>query len=312
MSLLERVYFLHQQLTENRFPNSRTLMEEFEISQPTARRDFAYLRDRLLAPIEFDQRKNGFYYTEEDFNLPFENSPRIIFLLGMLNRLAEETGLSDLPEIRQLEGRLSTMVGQDYTHITNSIHCEWVEVEYPDAKIFDTIIEAIVKKRQLDISYRSPAKESTTRTIEPLKLINYQGRWYLSAWCMLRNGHRTFHVARIITAGLSAVTGHENERNVEEHDLGRSFGIFKGPPRYTAKINFTGTAAELVKNQSWHKDQQMSEEETGVVLQIPVHDDREILMKVLQYGSQAEVLSPPLLRERLHRELIEVKKRYES
>ena len=47
MSLLERVYFLHQQLTENRYPNSRTLMEEFEISQPTARRDFAYLRDRL-------------------------------------------------------------------------------------------------------------------------------------------------------------------------------------------------------------------------------------------------------------------------
>ena len=108
MSLLERVYFLHQQLTENRYPNSRTLIEEFEISLPTARRDFAYLRDRLLAPIEFDQQKNGFYYTENEFSLPFENSPRIVFLLGMLNRLAEETGLSDLPEIKQLEKRLSS------------------------------------------------------------------------------------------------------------------------------------------------------------------------------------------------------------
>ena len=88
MSLLERVYFLHQQLSENRYPNSRTLMEEFEVSLPTARRDFAYLRDRLLAPIEFDQQKNGFYYTQDEFSLPFENSPRIIFLLGMLGRLA--------------------------------------------------------------------------------------------------------------------------------------------------------------------------------------------------------------------------------
>ncbi len=197
MSLLERIYFLHQQLTENRYPNSKTLMAEFEISLPTARRDFAYLRDRLLAPIEFDQKKNGFHYTEDDFNLPFENSPRILFLLGMLNRLAKETGLADLPEIKQLEKRLSAMVGRDYTHITDSIHCEWVEVEHPNPAIFDTIIEAIVKKRQLRITYRSPAKENTERSVEPLKLINYQGRWYLSAWCLLREGHRTFHVARI-------------------------------------------------------------------------------------------------------------------
>ena len=105
MSLLERVYFLHNQISQNRYPNSRTLMEEFEISLPTARRDFAYLRDRLLAPIEFDQKKNGFYYTEDTFSLPFENSPRIVFLLGMLGRLAEETGLRDLPEMKQLEKR---------------------------------------------------------------------------------------------------------------------------------------------------------------------------------------------------------------
>ncbi len=50
MSLLERIYFLHAELSANRYPNSKTLIEAFEISQPTARRDFAYLRDRLLAP----------------------------------------------------------------------------------------------------------------------------------------------------------------------------------------------------------------------------------------------------------------------
>ena len=113
MSLLERIYFLHAELSANRYPNSKTLIEEFEISQPTARRDFAYLRDRLLAPLAFDHQQNGFYYTQDDFNLPFENSPRIVFLLGMLSRLAEETGLSQLPEIRQLEKRLASMVGQE-------------------------------------------------------------------------------------------------------------------------------------------------------------------------------------------------------
>lgn len=308
MSLLERVYFLHQQLTENKYPNSKTLMEEFEISVPTARRDFAYLRDRLLAPIEFDQKKNGFYYTENEFNLPFENSPRIVFLLGMLNRLAVETGLADLPEVRQLEKRLSAMVGQDYGHITDSIHCEWVEVEYPDPQIFDTIIEAIVKKRQLTISYRSPAKESTSRTVEPLKLINYQGRWYLSAWCLLRDGHRTFHVARIISAD---VTKHPlAEPDLADQELDRSFGIFKGPPRYTAEILFTGTAAELVKHQVWHKDQEIEEIIDGIILSLPVHDDREVMMKILQYGAQAKVLRPEHLWKKTAQEVASMMRYY--
>jgi len=279
-------------------------MEEFEISQPTARRDFAYLRDRLLAPIEFDQQKNGFYYTEDNFNLPFENSPRIIFLLGMLGRLAEETGLRDLPEIKQLEMRLSSMVGQEYAHLSDSIHCEWVEVEYPDPGIFDTIIEAIVKKRQLAISYRTPSKDSTTRTVEPLKVINYQGRWYLSAWCLLRGGHRTFHVARIISAELNESS--PSTHDLTDSELDRSFGIFKGPPRYTAEILFTGTAAELVKHQVWHKDQEILEEVNGTILKIPVHDDREIMMKILQYGDQAKVISPDKLASKIHAEVLKI------
>ena len=136
MSLLERIYFFHDELTRNRFPNSRTIMQEFEISLPTARRDIAYLRDRLLAPLEFDSGKNGFYYSDDSFNLPFENSPRIVFLLGILNRLAEETGLSGLPEIQQLEKKLISMIPQGNSLITDNIQCEWIEVEYPDPSCF--------------------------------------------------------------------------------------------------------------------------------------------------------------------------------
>jgi predicted DNA-binding transcriptional regulator YafY len=66
---------------------------EFEVSVATAKRDINYLRDRLLAPLFWDSRLNGYYYGEEGFSLPFENSPRIVFLLAMLNKLAEEAGL---------------------------------------------------------------------------------------------------------------------------------------------------------------------------------------------------------------------------
>ncbi len=308
MSLLERVYYFHGELSRSRYPNARSLMREFEISLPTARRDIAYLRDRLLAPLAYDAKKNGFFYTENDFSLPFENSPRIIFLLGMLNRLAEETGLSDLPEIRQLEKRISGVLAQDYGHILSSIHCEWVEVEHPDPLIFDSIIEAIVKKRQLDIVYRSPQKNETSRTIEPLKLISYQGRWYLSAWCTLRSGYRIFHLARIQKAERGGRS--QSDTRPDPDDLQRSFGIFKGEPRYQAEILFTGTAAELVKNQLWHKDQIIRKTAEGIILLLPVSDDREIMMKILQYGSQAKVLRPDRLQQRIKEEISRMHKTY--
>ena len=301
MSLLERIYFFHDELRRNRFPNSRTLIEEFEISLPTARRDIAYLRDRLLAPLLFDAKKNGFYYSDDSFNLPFENSPRIVFLLGMLNRLAEESGLSGLPEIKQLEEKLISMIPQGERLITDSIGCEWIEVEYPDPETFDVIIEAIVTKSQLLINYQSLHKQQTSRLVEPNKLINYQGRWYLLAWCTLREDHRIFHLARIISSEVGErIALHQLE---PPEDLNRSFGIFKGSPLYHAEIMFTGFAANLIKNQFWHRDQKIEDTDEGIIMRLPVRDDREIMMKILQYGSQARVLKPAHLREKIAKEV---------
>ena len=56
MSLLERVYSFHQDILRGAYPNTTTLVEQFEISRATAKRDINYLRDRLLAPLAFEDR----------------------------------------------------------------------------------------------------------------------------------------------------------------------------------------------------------------------------------------------------------------
>ncbi|BDD89161.1 helix-turn-helix transcriptional regulator [Desulfofustis limnaeus] len=310
MSLLERIHFFHQELTRNRYPNARTLMREFEISQATARRDIAYLRDRLLAPLAYDQQKNGFYYEQESFSLPFLNNSRIALLLGMLNRFAEETGLKQLPEIKQLEQRLSALLDGDYQRLNDILHCEWIEVEHPDPQVFDTTLEAIVRQRRLELTYSTLKQEQTKRIVEPLKLINYQGRWYLAAWCTMREEIRTFHLARINNAAV----GSRSERSASKSDynLDQTFGIFKGPIRYRAEILFTGEAAELVKNQHWHREQEVISSTDGIIMRLPVSDDRELMMKVLQYGAQAKVLGPLELTNRVKTEIFKLYDSYRS
>jgi len=307
MSLLERIYYFHSRIRNNRYPNSGDLVREFEVSSATAHRDIAYLRDRLLAPLAFSQKRNGYYYSDEEFQLPFEDTSRVIMLLGMLQKMAVETGLTDLPELKKLQDKLKKLVHTANSNIDDLVHCEWVETEPVDPKVFTTVLNSLQQETTVNISYRSPAGKPSERFIEPLKLVNYQGRWYILAWCCMRKARRMFHLARIISA---AATATKNEHSLPPDDdwLAGSFGIFKddASARYTAEILFTGTAADIVRNQRWHPQQRIKETQEGLVLQLPVADDRELLMKVLQFGHQARVLKPEELRKKISAEVVKM------
>ena len=179
MSLLERIYYFHSRLEDNRYPNSGDLIREFEVSAATAHRDIAYLRDRLLAPLAFSQRHNGYYYTDSGFRLPFEDSPRLVLLLGLLQKLGEETGLANLPELRQLQKKLAAFVSPDRPAIDHLLHCEWIETERVEPAVFADVLGGLLSRTAIAIAYRSPTGSKSERTIEPLKLVNYQGRWYI-------------------------------------------------------------------------------------------------------------------------------------
>lgn len=301
MSQLERIYAFHQKLKNNRFPNARTLVEEFELSRATAHRDINYLRDRLLAPLAFNSAQNGYYYTDNDFTLPFEDSPKLLFFMGLLKKMADEAGLANLPEMNKLEKRLSQLIAPGYERLMENVLCQWIEVENLAPAIFESIIEAVLQKKYLEILYTSANAQESKRTLEPLQLINYQGSWYLLAYCYMREDHRMFHMARI----ANAATGKRLERQshpVPESYLDDAFGIFTGMTRYHAKILFTGTAAEMVRRQHWHKKQTIEQCENGIILTLPVTDDREVMMKILQYGSMAKVLEPDSLQKRVSNE----------
>ena len=65
-----RLLFIDRKLNEGRYPNCRTLAEEWEVSRKTIQRDLDYMRYQLDAPIEYSSNKRGYYYTEQNFKLP--------------------------------------------------------------------------------------------------------------------------------------------------------------------------------------------------------------------------------------------------
>ena len=62
---LDRMTRVHVELKANRFPNCKKLAAALEISPKTILRDIDFMRDRLRLPIDYDQKRHGFYYYAE-------------------------------------------------------------------------------------------------------------------------------------------------------------------------------------------------------------------------------------------------------
>ena len=70
--MLERLIYIHKRINAGKYPNCTFLSKKLECSIPTINRDMEFLRDRFLAPIEYDSAKKGYYYTEE-YNMPLNS-----------------------------------------------------------------------------------------------------------------------------------------------------------------------------------------------------------------------------------------------
>jgi predicted DNA-binding transcriptional regulator YafY len=69
--VLERLQVIDSAIRRHQWPNARTLARELEVTPRTIQRDIAFLRYRLRAPINFDTSRNGFYYTDPSYRLPY-------------------------------------------------------------------------------------------------------------------------------------------------------------------------------------------------------------------------------------------------
>ena len=114
----------------------------------------------------------------------------------------------------------------------------------------------------------------------------------------LSDAHRLIAVDRIAGAKmLDGVARDIEDARLDEH-LASSYGIFSGPPKHWATILFSAKAARWVADERWHSQQEGRFLPDGrYELKVPYSNSRELLMDVLHYGSDAEIVEPPALRE---------------
>jgi predicted DNA-binding transcriptional regulator YafY len=321
MDRLERFYKIDRLLNERKVVSFATLQEALGTSRAGVKRDLAYMRDRFNAPIEYDREANGYRFgrprSGPRYQLPglWFDSAEVLALLTTLRMLGDlQPGMLD-GQIEPLRERLRGILGSgdhSWEEVAKRIRIFQPERREAGSAQFSTIAAAVLKRSRLWIRhYNRKQDRETEREVSPQRLVHYRDNWYLDAWCHLRNDLRSFAVDAIRDAALR--DGRAREIPVTELDehLGAGYGIFAGREVQWAGLKFTAEAARWVSAQEWHPKQRSRIDNDGsYILEVPYSDDRELVMEILKFGRDVEVLSPAALRARVGEALREAAKRY--
>lgn len=324
MDRTERFYKIDQLINDRKVVPFDDLLDALEVSRATLKRDLQYLRDRLNAPIVWDREAGGYRYETgtahpgSQFELPvlWFNASEIHALLTMQHLVAnlDKGGLLS-PHIQPLMARLNGLLGtadNSAEEVRKRVRIIGVAARRIHLSHFETVGSALLRRKRLLITYHARGTDEVTeREVSPQRLVFYRENWYLDAWCHLRRALRNFSVDAIQRAEILEKEARNVSEKTTDEVLGAGYGIFAGSKVQWARLRFTPERARWVAHEQWHPRQKGRLEEDGsYLLELPYADDRELLMDILKYGPDVEVLGPPSLRTRARDALTQAIRRY--
>lgn len=318
MDKFDRIYALHKLLSAHRYPVPRRQIEEkLECGRATVGRIINYMRDSLGAPLEYDRVHNGWYYDRREGEHPYE-LPGLWFnaqelqALAIISELIHELqpGLLD-EELRPFTKRINALLASRHfgnDQLTRRLRILGMGARH-GGEAFEKVAEAVLQRKRLAVEYHARSNDQTTRrTISPQRLVRYRDNWYLDAWCHKREDLRSFALERIGQLTLLKTPAREFDEHYLDQYYASAYGIFAGQGDNLAVLRFTPFRARWVAEERWHPRQEGRYLDDGhYELRIPYGHPHELIMDILKYGADVEVVGPPDLRravmERLRKAL---------
>lgn len=306
LSKLDEIYRLHRLLDGRRTGISRAaLIGEHGFARSTLSRLIADLRDKLGAPLVHDKDRGGYRYDTSDGRhaMPglWFTADELLALVTLKQLLANlEPGLLD-DHLRPLHTRIDQLLASRHLgagETAQRIRVLAIAARKKDLRHFQTIAHAVLQRHRLRIDYYNRERDETgRREISPQRIVHYRDNWYLDAWCHQKKGLRIFAVECIRAVDPLTKPAKAVPDTILNRELASSYGIFAGQPHATAVLRFTAKRARWVAGESWHPQQHGCWLDDGrYELHIPYSDDRELVMDILKYGADVEVVAPEALR----------------
>ena len=306
MDRFDRIYRLYSLFSSSREARSAvSLQADLRCSRATLMRAISELRDLFGTPVIWDAQARGYRINNvaPRVQLPglWFSSQELQALLLAQNLLS---GLGDglMPEqIDMLRGRVMTLLargGVAPQRAAEALRIVPMAGRACDPLIFRQVVTATLASRRTEIRYLARSSDQiSVRQISPQRLVRYRDNWYLDAWCHLRGGLRSFAIDAIEAVQVTDDPAQTLPQAELDAHFGAAYGIFAGPAAQRAVLRFAAARARRVAIERWHPAQFGRWLDDGrYELTLPFGDPRELILDILRYGPEVEVLEPESLR----------------
>lgn len=151
---------------------------------------------------------------------------------------------------------------------------------------------ALEQGRRLHLSYHNAGRDEVSeRDVDPMRVLNVDGRWYLEAWCRRVDDVRLFRLDRVLSAAVldmaAEVPSHATPRPLTE-------GLYHPAPSDPLVTLLLDRSARWVAD--YYPYETVEERDGGGVrLDLRVHDDGWLRRLLLRLGGHAVVVAPASL-----------------
>lgn len=275
------------------------LAAHFEVSRRTILRDIEILSQAGI-PIYTVQGKGGGVSILDHFVLnkttvSDEEQNQILFALQSL-------ASTEQMEVRDICSRLQVLFDKTDTN--------WIEVDFSrwgnqktDKEKFELLKRAVIGKQEVSFLYSSSDGKTAVRTVCPLKLVFKSKEWYLQAYCLLKEGYRTFKINRM--------------SSIENLEISFAHREFSPPPidgpegdKFTSvhlKLKFSCKAAYRVYDE-FDPENIVRNDDGSFFAELEMPDGRWLYGYLLSFGTSVQVIEPRRVRENLLAEVENIRK----
>lgn len=164
-----------------------------------------------------------------------------------------------------------------------------VQLDTGDPRIREAVDQALRESRQLDLTYYVASRDETTeRVADPLRLVFFEGRPYLEAWCHRARETRLFRVDSITSA---TVLDTPASPPVDVSLLDVSQGAFRPDPDDPVAVLDLDPAARWVADY-YPIESTLELEGGGLRVELRYADARWLQRLVMRLSGSARVVEP--------------------
>ena len=297
--MIERMIGIHKKIRSECYPNSQQLAYDFGVSISTISRDIDYMKNRFDAPIEYDAKKRGYYYSG-NFDIPTKlvSSEKLIALSYAKKLLVQYEGTPVYDEISNVIEFLIDSQTENNAHFLERIAVPPRAKILLNQKNWKLLLVALNQNSIIEFDYTGRWKsEKSHRRVHPYQILIDDGVCYLFGFSEERKAERLFVISRMEKIYITKDTFELPEDfEFSSRCKGGRFGAFKGNGKVEkVKVEFYDDAREWVKERIWADNQKIEEDEYATTITFSSNQTHEVLHWILSQGHNAKPLEPEWL-----------------